>query len=481
MLKALIVGADSVAPNIIFQKKALFPNLSRMIDNGVSAAYSAYVQKGFNGSYSSEQNWASLYTGLEPLEHQINTHFSRGEERRPQMKDFDGLHPFWKVLNDNGYSVGLWAADNCVSPIPIDGYVISTKYEMIATPQAERKSPRTLEVCEKDREFASRIMKEEPPYRLYPKTLEQQGYSFEEMKRDAALAEEAIRKYHFQDSIDNFKQELEYWFSAMKRAQRENPVDVLFFYTPTTDLIAHCCMYCEDNPVLLEAYRLLDEYIGDFVKEFMPEMTIFVSDHGQQNFNELIKCSNSEIQKEVFASRDEVIWLKNGYIAFQAYNGALLFTAHALKGTFIAMGKGIKKGIALEEMRTVDFYPTLLEMFEVPVPCMRKGFVLDVFEREMVNENKRLLENKIAYDSIALIQTGRVSETDIVINELYNDNRFAQITVVGEGRYRDIFENNPRVFAFVSYEDFCPKAFSEIYCGVNVAEIKAMRYVKVSG
>lgn len=479
MLKAFIVGADSVTPDIIFNKKELFPNLYKMMENGVSASYSAYVQKGFNGSYSSEQNWASLYTGLEPWEHQINTYSSRGEERRPQMKDFDELSPFWKVLNDHGFRVGLWAADNCVFPVPIDGYVVSTKYEMISTPQVERKSPRTIEVCEKDRVFASRVLDGDPPYRLYPKTLAQQGYCFEDMKKDAILAERAILEYHFQDSIGNFKEELEYWFSAMKRAQYDNPVDVMFFYTPTTDLIAHCCMYCDDNPVLLEAYQLLDGYIGEFVKEFMPETTIFISDHGQQNFKELIKSKSREVQREAFAARDNVIWLKNGYIAFEAYNGALLFTAHALKGTFIAAGTGIKQGVVLNEMRTIDFYPTLLEMFGIKVQDKRRGFVLDIFNRTLINTDMFLNEEQISYDSVALIQTGAISETDIIINELYIAKRFAKITLVGENRYREIFENNPRVASFVAYEDFSADFFSEVYCGCYVDETKNMRYVKI--
>ena len=307
MLKALIIGADSVTPDILFSKKDLFPTFKEMIDNGVSAAYSAYVQKGFQGSYSSEQNWASLYTGLEPKEHLINTYSARGQERRPQMKDFEELQPFWQVLNKNGYTVGLWAADNCVSPVEIDGYVVSTKYQMISTPIEDRKAIRTLEVCEKDKEFVARIIDSEPVYRLYPKTLKQQGYTFKELQHDIMLAESVIKKYHFQDAIENFEQELKYWFSAMKKAQYLNPVDVLFFYTPTTDLIAHCCMYCDDNEILLKAYQLLDQYIGDFIKEFNPEISIFMSDHGQQNFKELIQCSNKEIQKEAFAAKDDVI------------------------------------------------------------------------------------------------------------------------------------------------------------------------------
>lgn len=479
MLKALIIGADSVTPDIIFGKKMLFPTFKDMIDNGVSSSYSAYVQKGYHGSYSSEQNWASIYTGLEPSEHQIDTNFSKGEERRPRMSDFNDLQPFWKVLNDNGYTVGLWAADNCVLPVSIDGYVVSTKYQMINTPQSNRKAPRVLEVCDKDKTFVSQIVNKEPVFRLYPQTLDQQGYRFEELKHNVELAEIAIQKYHFQEVIENFKQELDYWFTAMKKAQQVNPVDVLYFYTPTTDLIAHCCMYCDNNPVLLDAYRLLDEYIGDFIREFAPEISIFISDHGQQNFKELIKCSNEQVQKEAFSAKNDVIWLKNGYIAFEAYNGALLFTAHALKGTFIASGRGIKKNCVLNEMRTVDFYPTLLEMFQIRIPNRRSGYVLNIFDRNIVNQNYVLYENQISYNSIALIQTATVSITDIILNELYIEKRFTKITIVGEEKYKEIFLNNPRVSNFVSHEAFYAGNFDEVYCGIYNETTKEMQHMRI--
>ena len=479
MLKAFIVGADSVTPDIIFRKKELFPTLAKMIDSGTCASYSAYTQKGFCGSYSSEQNWASLYTGLEPKEHQINTYFSRGEARRPRMSDFDELFPFWKVLNNHGYRVGLFAADNCACPVEIDGYAVSTSYKVIETPSENRIAPRMLEICEKDRTFVLSIMEDAPTYRLYPKTLHQQGYTFEQLKADVDLAEKVIETYHFQDAIDNFRQELEYWFTAMKKAQRLNPVEVMYFYTPSPDLIAHCCMYCDDNDVLLETYRLIDEFMGDFIAEFSPEISIFLSDHGQQNFKDLIACSDKEVQKEAFAAKDDVIWLKNGYIAFEAFNGALLFTAHALKGTFIASGKGIKKNYRINEMRTVDFCPTLLEMLQVEVPFSRSGYVLELFDRPLINKNRVLKEEEIKYKSIALIQTGEVNFTDIFINELYIKERFSKITLVGNERYKEIFLNNPRIAGFVSYEEYSEELFDEVYCCIHNKTTNEMRHMRV--
>lgn len=479
MLKALIVGGDSVSPDIIFGRRELFPTFNWMISQGASASYSAYVQKGYTGSYSSEQNWASIYTGLAPSEHKINTNISRGELRRPEMRDFDGLRPFWQVLNDNGFRVGLWAADNCAVPVPIKGYAISAKYQMIDTPIENREAEREIQLCKKDKSLMC-FLDGKPPSRLYPKTLLQQGYTFEQLQRDPQSAEKAISEYHFQDALPNFKSELEYWFGAMRRAQREHPVDVLFFYTPTTDLIAHCCMYCDNNPILLKAYQILDQFIGDFVQEFEPENTVFLSDHGQQNFKDLIQCSNKEIRREAFSARDEVLWLKNGYIAFEAHNGALLFTAHALKGTFIAVGSDIRNTV-VKDMRTLDIYPTLLEIFGVCNPKDRSGYVVDIFTRNIQNTEKLLKQNTLKQKSVALVQTHAINITDIILNELYIEKRFAEITVVGEAKYEEIFLGNPRVTAFVPFDKFDARCFDEVYCGIYNKDSGFIRHIRVCG
>ena len=64
MLKTLIIGADAVAPDYIFEHLELYPNIAKLVEQGVNASYSAYVQKGYHGSYLSEMNWSSIYTGL---------------------------------------------------------------------------------------------------------------------------------------------------------------------------------------------------------------------------------------------------------------------------------------------------------------------------------------------------------------------------------------------------------------------------------
>lgn len=477
MLKALIVGADAVEPKYIFNHSDKFPNIWSLIKEGASAEYSAYVQKGYTGSYLSEMNWSSIYTGLSPKEHKILELNQDGIRETPEMKLFSESSPFWHLCNQQGISTGIWAADCCINPIEVDGYVVSAKYTMISEPIEKRTAPRELQVCKKD-EFVLDYISGTLPPRVYPKTLAQQGYVFEELRQDDNLAWKAVENYHFQDAISNFAEELDFYYNAIVNTQKEHPVNVLYFYTPTTDLIAHCCMCSDDNDVLLQAYQLLDEFIGKLRNELCPENTLFLSDHGMVNFKDLIDCTDRNIQREAFAARDEVLWLKNGYIAFEAHNGALLFTAHGLKGTFVLAGKDIRH-VRLNEMRTLDIYPTLLELLGIEVPVERRGFVLDVFNRSVKNSAKLLKEKEVRYQSIALIQCHQPSTTDIILNELYIEKRFSKITLVGEEKYKEIFLHNPRVFAFVSYENFHSEEYDEVYCGMHNEATKEMKHMRI--
>ncbi len=476
MLKMLIIGADAVAPDYIFEHLELYPNIAKLASSGVSAAYSAYVQKGYHGSYLSEMNWSSIYTGLSPREHGILQTNKDGIRNTPEMNLLDGQKPFWRVLGKAGYTVGMWAADCCVNPTEINGYVVSAKYTMISSPTNIRTASRELQVCERDRELLKFIPKQVPP-RQYPKTLKQQGCSFENLKQDDELAWKAVNKYHFEDALPNFQEELDFYYHAITNMQKSRPVDVIYFYTPTTDLIAHCCMCSDQNDVLIQTYQLVDEFVGRMQAELQPDTVIFLSDHGMMNFKDVVNCSDRKVQREAFAARDEVLWLKNGYIAFEAHNGALLFTAHALKGTFVMAGKDIQHK-QLEEMRTLDIYPTLLEALNVDIPEGRSGYVQDIFSRPIKNRDK-LLPRNVNYAKIALIQCHQPSVTDIILNELYIEKRFSHITVVGEKKYSEIYLNNPRVMEFVPYEEFRAENYDEVYCGIYNQITEEMKHMRV--
>ena len=477
-MKSLIIAADAATPEYIIGKKEQFPTIQNIIKNGAVCTFSSYVQKGYEGSYSSEQNWASIYTGLSPREHNIDRFYRDGKLCIPSMVSFADCLPFWQILNESGLSVALWSADCCEDPVEIDGYAVSSRYTPIQTPSENREAPREIMVCEKDRHIL-RFLDGTPPPRLYPPTIKSQGFTYRQLKENPALVDKIANERVFQPMVDNFESELRYWFSSMAKAQREYPVDIMYLFTPTPDILGHFVLYCDENPVLIEAYKLIDFYIGEFVREFKPELTVFMSDHGQQNFKNLIKCADPKVQKEAFAARDEVIWMENGSIAFEALNGGLLFAAHSIKGVFLVDGSGIKK-TGISEMRTLDIYPTLLEMFDIKVPAGRNGYVVDIFTKPIVNTDMVLKARDIVYRNIALVQTHEISVMDIILNELYLEKRFSRIIVAGERRYEEIFRNNPRVFDFVDIDSFDGENYNEVYCGFYNGATKRMTHLRVN-
>ena len=90
-----------------------------------------------------------------------------------------------------------------------------------------------------------------------------------------------------------------------------------------------------------------------------------------------------------------------------------------------------------------------------------------------------MLPKDIHYVSIALIQCQQPNVTDIILNELYIEHRFAKITVVGQEKYREIFLHNPRVENFISYKEYREEMFEEVYCGIYNQTTEEMQHLRI--
>jgi len=483
-LKTLLLFIDAVCPEFVIGQSNLFPNIHKLVKTGATAYFDGYTNQMFHGSYKSEDNWISIYTGLDPKQHNIKNK-SKGDVvlKTPAMPEIETEKPFWRMLNQNGITTGLWAGSLMYPPTEVDGYVVSVERHFKEKDTDQRDFLTKLHLHEKDRKIFD-IITGELPQRLYPATIRENGYKWEDFVNDPELAQSYLEKNHFEESLERFEEELLFHFGNMKKVYQRHPVDVMVFFTPTIDLIGHFSLYNGEYKVLKSAYTMLDKHIGDLIDELRPETVFFISDHGQQNFKDLVKCSDRQTQKEAFKNADQVVWLPNGNIAFPARNGSVLLAAHSLKGTFIASGKGIKK-TELSDMRTIDIYPTILEMFDIEVPNDRRGFVQDIFDKNIVNQNILLKSENIKYRKLAIIQTHSVDITDIFINEIYMQNRFAKITVIGNRKYGEIFSSNPRVSVFMPLEDIDLteelKHFDIVYTGLYNANNDEFYPIKLAG
>lgn len=104
-----------------------------------------------------------------------------------------------------------------------------------------------------------------------------------------------------------------------------------------------------------------------------------------------------------------------------------------------------------------------LEFFYQAICRVQRENPVDIL---LVNQDQCIRLEKLQQVSAAVLQCPVPSITDIVLNELYVRNRFMQLTVVREEKYREIFLHNPRVSGFLSYQEFQFSRFERVYCCV---------------
>lgn len=448
-MQLLILGIDGMSPEIVFNNLEEYPNMKKLCLSGVYGDYDAYAY-----GYGSRDNWLSLYTGLTPKQHGVIGNIFKNTGRKPRREDYEDKEPFWDKLNEKGISVGMWNGLVTTPPKKIKGYMISGEpnFEIDGTedPLADVKPVFCLEDLELKKYIIGDI--DRPPM---PKTPEEFGYSWDELLNNHRIADEILTDDYFAECIDYLEEELNFYRKNIVNMQKNNPVDVMFFYTAIVDFIAHFQMHEQSKNTVKRALKLIDNFVGELLVELVPENIIVMSDHGLKALADFFPNTSINIQKEAFGWKDKSIWLKNGQIVTRARNQGFLTAIHSLKGCFIASGRMFKKGKKINEMRTIDFYPTLLEMFDIKIPDDRKGYVLDIFyKKNILNNNKLLTDDKIKRRNIAIIQNIEVPEFNRVINEVFLDNRFCNITVYGEEKYKNIFLGNPRVKSFRSINNY---------------------------
>jgi len=101
----------------------------------------------------------------------------------------------------------------------------------------------------------------------------------------------------------------------------------------------------EGNPVFKLIYRKEDIYSGQFFQE-MPDILFLVQDRFHVDINSHKKCFNSYHNKRKITGAHD-----------QAY-----------RGIAIAFGPDLKKETALNDIRIIDFFPTVLNYFGLSIP-----------------------------------------------------------------------------------------------------------------
>lgn len=437
-MELLILGIDALDARIVKNNIDLFPNMKSLIDKGVFADYRAYAY-----GYGSNDNWMSIYTGLTPKKDEANKIFKNGF---PTIDDYNGHNPLWEMIEKQGKKISLWKLLMISPGKKLKGYTVSGEVDFEIKEYRSRYWDFDPVFIEEEKYLEKYLEKEKLGEPELPKKIEEYGYTWDELKENTALAEKILDTPYFAEGIFEFlKKECDLYSKNIVNINKIRPVDVLFYYTSTLDAFQHFQLYDKSKTAIKQAIRVVDEFIGKLVSELNPKKVIVLSDHGQSSLSEALPNVPEDIQREAFGWTDNSIWLSDGTIVSKARVKSFLSGIHDVNATFIAAGEGIKHK-ELKDMRTLDIYPTLLEMFDIKVKDDREGYVVDIFkDKKIINKDRFLEEEKIVYKKIAIIQNIDVPKFNNVINEVFLDNRFSEITVFSEEKYAPIFKGNPRV------------------------------------
>ena len=358
--RVLLVGLDGGDWAIIdpLLASGRMPHLKSVLDRGVRAPLRSMLPM------ISPVIWTTIATGVGPDRHGV-VDFTVPEPSTGNPMVITSQHrqakAFWDILTAAKHSVGVvgwwasWPAET------VDGAMVSDRlfahpFLPGEEPQKEVTYPTALEarlerllLSPRDVDYAtaSRFMKIEP-----------QAY-------------DPTKPIDFADPISHFRQ----IYASMTNVARvgldlikhEKP-ELLAVYFEGTDTAGH--MYMRYAPpeyphtteaeraaygeTVNEVYSYWDELLGKLIDAAGPEANVMiVSDHG------FLSGDGRPIEKK------------------STVDYATAAEWHRLEGVFAMAGPGVKQGTTLETPSVFDIFPTLLALFDLPVPKDGLGKVID--------------------------------------------------------------------------------------------------------
>lgn len=426
-MNTIVLGIDGLDSDLLFNNISLFKNFESFVTEGATGTCNCYAC-----GYGSIENWVTYYTGLSAKSLGFYNCHTRDNEPI-SYKHYCGHQPFWQVLNQKGYRVGIFNGFG-VKPIKIDGYIT-------ANCSGEDASLAFDKQC---RDLYESLSKKHPK-QFIPKTPEQLGYTWSEIYNNHSILAKILDENLFMDGIlEYLQQELDYLLCSVKELETISPVDLLFVYTPTLDLISHFQLHQKDRSTILNAMQKLNDFAKELEEYFKPDNFIVLSDHGFISLADRVAHHDINMQKKAFLSREKAVFLDKDTIIMPGNNNSFLSGTHELAGVFLAKGKSIKKA-KLSNFRVQDFYPFLLELFNIPCPFNREGVIFDMFNKDII-VNKNMMFNELNdKQKICIFQTADVSRMTYLINEVYLNNRDALITLFCKQEFAPFFLANKRI------------------------------------
>jgi len=279
--KLLIIGIDSLDPEVILKERSRLPVLSRLMEASPTFRSASVFPA------DTVPAWVSIYTGLLPANHGIFYAFDLFDPDRKGLAGIDSSRirgsTFWDIAGDAGLRSVIvqpmliypgWPVTGamvCRSPVDRRINWIETETD-ITTHPADIRERYALP------EKASGLWGGYPGRRNL-RTWAQRGLEILEKERGAGLS-----------------------------LLRKEPWDLFFIYFSVLDIIQHRLWRFHDpvdptypgetemGPVIREYYRVMDTLVGEFLRSAPDAGVIVMSDHGHGrrpvrtiNMNEILR------------------------------------------------------------------------------------------------------------------------------------------------------------------------------------------------
>jgi len=363
--KLLLIGWDAADWKIIgpLLAKGQMPALEKIIKNGVYGNMST-----MNPPYS-PMLWSSVATGKTPDKHGVLGFIEL-------MPDLKGIRPVtvnsrksravWNILHNQGYKsnlVGWWPS---YPAEPINGVVISDKYQKVSN-DPSKKSP-----LPEDAIHPKDVIKDFRNLRMFP----------HEITKEHILP--------FIPKAAEIDQEKNGLLKAFSRVMAHN----VSVHNATTKLLR-----TTDWDFMAVYYDLIDHFCHAFMKYHPPRMAS-VAEKDYEIFKDAVVSSyrfqDMMLERKLNLIDEDttvIVMSDHGYesgakrIIEMPNVQAAPALEHRQFGMFVAMGPNIKKNTKVFGLNLIDIAPTLLNFYDLPIGKDMDGKpILEMYEK--INQPK---------------------------------------------------------------------------------------------